>query len=104
MNKHLIYTIKETLSNNLSSRDDWMIMVKVIHDKEMHILNINKNDYYEFFMGGKLSNIQSIVRCWRLVQERYPELRGKDWELRQRQGGMMSSEILFLKQLKLFDF
>lgn len=103
MNKHLIGIIKETLSNNVPSRDDWMLVVKTVHDKEMEILNIQKEEFYDFFMSGKLSNVQTITRLWRLIQENHPDLRGEEWELRQRQGGMMSSEIVFLKQLKLFD-
>lgn len=104
MNTHLIGIIKDCLSNNLPSRDDWMLVVKFVYDKEMQIFNIQKEQFYDFFMGGKLSNVQTIVRCWRLIQEKYPDLRGEEWELRQRQAGLMSSEIVFLKQLRLFDF
>ena len=49
--------------------------------------------------------VHTIRRIWQLVQEKFPELRGKEWEQRQKQAGMISQEIAEEKyhQIQLFD-
>lgn len=104
MNKYLSKLIHSILSNNEKSRDDWMLMIKEVHDREMVIWAFTPDDYYKAFFSGKLSNVQTIIRLWRLLQEKCPELRGETWEERQRQGGMLAREIAEEKtQLEIFD-
>jgi hypothetical protein len=103
MNKYLSRIVRETLSKNKESRDDWMLVIKEVHDKELSLWCYDKKDYYDAFFSEKLSNVGSIVRLWRLIQEKCPELRGEEWELRQRQGGLMAKEIVEDNQLKLWD-
>ena len=102
MNKYLSRIVRETLTKNKESRDDWMLIIKEVHDKELALWCYDKEDYYEAFFSEKLSNVASIVRLWRLIQEKCPELRGVEWELRQRQGGLMAKEIVDDNQLKLW--
>jgi len=105
MNKYLSKLVKHILLNNEDCRDDWMLTIQKIHDAEMVLLSCSKEEYYETFFKCKLSNIDSITRLWRLLQEKHPELRGKTWLARQIQGGEIS--MLMAKeaytQLEIFD-
>ncbi len=86
----MIYSI---LVNNKDSRDDWMLVVKQIHDIEMATWGIGKEDYYDALFSLKLANPQTVSRIWRKIQEHCPELRGNFWEERQAQGGIVATEI-----------
>ena len=104
--KNLTKLIVRLLIDNYVLRDDWLELVRMIHTQEMETNNISKQDYYDsVFFTNKLSNTYTIKRMWGMVQEKRADLRGNDWEERQRQGGMMAKKmILFDKtQLKLFD-
>ena len=91
------------LSNNEESRDDVLIVVKIIHDFEMNVLGKSKLDYYDLVFQGKLSSLKTIDRIWRKVQENNQQLRGKEWMLRQVQAGIIAIETIMGKnQLKLF--
>jgi hypothetical protein len=87
----MIYSI---LVNNKESRDDWMLVVKQIHDTEMAMWGIQKEDYYDALFSLKLANPQTVSRIWRKIQERCPDLRGEFWEERQAQGGIVSAQIV----------
>jgi hypothetical protein len=83
-----------------------MTTIRMIHDKEMETHNIVQQDYYyAVFFTDKLSNTYTIKRLWQMVQEHRTDLRGKTWEERQRQGGMISKEMVFIdpRQLKMFS-
>jgi hypothetical protein len=103
MNRYLSRLINTTLQNKKETRDDWMLLVKEVHDKEMSLWCFERDNYYEAFFSEKLSNVCTIVRLWRLIQEKCPELRGDEWEQRQRQGGLMAKEIIDDNQLKLWE-
>lgn len=103
MNRYLTRLIKNILLNDESARDNWMDTIRQVHEKEMALWCYTKDQYYDAFFSGYLSNVQTIQRLWRLVQEKYPELRGKTWEERQKQGGMVASELAEITQLGLFD-
>lgn len=103
MNRYLTRLIKNILLNDVNARDNWMDTIRQVHDKEMAIWCFTKEQYYDALFGDHLSNVHTIKRLWQLVQEKYPELRGKSWEERQRQGGMVASEMAEIRQLGLFD-
>lgn len=88
------------------SRDEMLLCVKHIHENEMKTMKIEKADYYDALFEYKLSSITTIDRIWRKIQEDHKELRGKSWELRQAQAGLIKIEdTSYLKnQYKLFDF
>ncbi len=93
------------LYNNPELRDDWVSTIRMVHDIEMSINGIVQQDYYyAVFFTEKLSNVHTIKRLWQLVQENREDLRGKTWEERQRQGGMIAKEMVEInvQQLKLF--
>jgi hypothetical protein len=93
MNKYLTRLIKHILINDTAARDNWMDTIRQVHDREMQLWYFTKEQYYEAFFAGNLSNVHTIKRLWQLVQEKHPELRGETWEERQRQGGMVAAEM-----------
>lgn len=104
-NKNLTKRVFFLLLNNSELRDDWIGTIKSIHDEEMMNLGIPVESYYQaFFTSGKLSNIDTIKRIWALLQEKNKGLRGATWEERQKQGGIISKEMMFFdpKQLNMF--
>ena len=105
-NKTLTKSVFKILCNNPELRDDWLGKVRAIHDEEMILNNISEKEYYQtVFFTEKLSNTDTIKRIWALIQEKKEELRGLKWEERQRQGGIVSKDIIFfdIQQLKLFS-
>ena len=86
----MIYYI---LVNDIESRDNWMLVVKKVHDIEMVNYNIAKADYYDSLFSFKLTNPQTISRIWRKIQEHNVELRGQQWEDRQKAGGYIRNKI-----------
>ena len=82
MNKYLTRLIKHILVSDEVARDNWLLTVQKVHEREMSLWCFTREEYFEAVFGEKLSNVQSITRCWRLLQEKHPELRGKEWEER----------------------
>lgn len=106
-NKNLTKIIINLLTTNFELRDDWLGTIRMIHNSEMQLHNISQQDYYSaVFFTDKLSNTDTIKRLWAMVQENRADLRGKNWEERQRQGGVISKQIIFIdpKQLKMFSY
>ena len=95
----LIFSVLRDLPE---TRDDWMLLVKIIHDTEMSVRKIPKENYYDHFFNSEFSNVDSIKRVWALIQERNPKLRGEKWEERQRSGKEVADEIVSHYQLDLF--
>jgi hypothetical protein len=91
--KYLSRFVKQTLVKSIEARDDLMLTIKLVHDKEMELWCYTKEQYYDAFYSGNLSNVHTIRRIWQFVQEKNPDLRGKDWIERQKQGGLISQEI-----------
>jgi hypothetical protein len=105
-NKNLTKIILSLLVNNPELRDDWVSIIRMVHDIEMDLHKIVVQDYYyAVFFTEKLSNVHTIKRLWQMVQESREDLRGKTWEERQKQGGMIAKEMVFIdpKQLKMFS-
>jgi hypothetical protein len=105
-NKNLTKIIFNLLVNDEALRDDWLSTIRMVHDIEMKNHSIIQQDYYyAIFFTDKLSNVTTVKRIWQLVQENCSAIRGKTWEERQMQGGMISKEMVFfdVKQLKMFD-
>ncbi len=103
MNNYLTRLVKNILLENEIARDDWMLTIQIVHDKEMALWYYKKEDYYDAVFSKKLSNVDTIKRLWALLQERIPELRGAKWQERQIQGGMVANDIVDDLQIKLWD-
>lgn len=101
LNNYITKLVISILRNNEIARDDMMVVIKTIHDFELSILKKKKEDYYDVFFSNTLSNVRTISRVWRKIQEHMPELRGKEWELRQIKSSEISDEMID-NQLKLF--
>jgi|APGre2960657404_1045060.scaffolds.fasta_scaffold184477_2 hypothetical protein len=102
LSRYITKLVISILEKNEIARDDVMIVIKTIHDFEMAVLKKNKEDYYDMVFYGTLSKVETIARVWRKVQEDKPELRGKEWELRQMRAGQISLDLALNNQLKLF--
>jgi hypothetical protein len=105
-NKNLTKVILNLLIESESLRDDWVSTIRMVHDMEMENNGIVMQDYYyAVFFTEKLSNVHTIKRLWQMVQEHRADLRGKNWEERQRQGGAVANDMIFINplQLKMFD-
>lgn len=103
MNNYITKLVKHILLNNEDARDDWMLTIKEVHDREMEVWAYSKEQYYEAFFSNRLTNCQTIIRLWRLIQEKYPELRGKEWTERQMQAGIIKADFI-KKHFSQLDF
>ena len=105
MKKYLSRLVKQILIKDASCRDDLMKTLKEVHDRELSLWSYSKSEYYDAFFSEKLSNPETVGRLWRLLQEKFPELRGEQWEERQIRAGLISREAAegTLFQLDLFD-
>jgi hypothetical protein len=101
--KYITKLVLTILEKNEISRDDVMLVIKYIHDFEMGVLKKKKDDYYDMVFNSTLSKHTTIDRIWRKVQEEHPELRGKEWELRQMKAGQISLDLALKNQLNLFE-
>ncbi len=82
-NLKLIYNI---LTTTVETRDDWLLMIKMVHDYELEQYGIEKNKYYEaIFEKRILTNVSTIIRYWRKVQQENVHLRGEKWDERQQE-------------------
>lgn len=102
LSRYITKLVISILEKNEIARDDVMIVIKTIHDFEMAVLKKNKEDYYDMVFFGTLSKVETISRVWRKVQDDKPDLRGKEWELRQMRAGQISIDLALNNQLKLF--
>lgn len=109
INASLIQLIYNILSNDVETRDDWMLCIKEIHSIEMTFKGISKNDYFAKLFEkndegeySNFSNVHTIKRLWQKVQEDFPNLRGVTWEERQRQGGQYVPNTIDEQQLSFF--
>ena len=111
INATLIQLIYNLLSNDVETRDDWMLCIKEIHTIEMTFKGISKNDYFVKFYEknedgeySNFSNVHTIKRLWQKVQEDFPNLRGLNWEGRQKQGVQyVVSNDYYDNQLNIFS-
>ena len=90
---HISKMVFNLLRDDAESRDDWMLMIKKVHDIEMQYFSITKEDFYDNFFNNKFSNVDTIKRLWAFLQEKFPELRGEQWNDRQIQGGQIAHDI-----------
>lgn len=110
INASLIRLIYNVLSNDVESRDDWMLCIKKIHSFEMMHNGVLTSEYFEKLFEkdedgeySYFSNVHTIKRLWQKVQEDFPHLRGDTWEERQRQGGQYNVNTYYEdSQLQLF--
>jgi hypothetical protein len=99
----LIYNI---LTSKDETRDDWLLTIKMVHDYEMIQMGIPNAEYYEsLFEKRILTNVHSIIRDWRKVQQDNEHLRGEEWSERQKCSNTFKEEYKYYtdKQYSLFS-
>lgn len=86
--------ITQILHNNEESRNDMMLTAKIIYDSELASMDKTKEHMYECFFNHKLSSIKTIDRSWRMIQEENENLRGSEWNKRQKKSIEIAQEII----------
>jgi hypothetical protein len=76
------------------TRDDVFYLIKMLHDWQMEHYNIPQSKYYDYLFGEKLFSTKTIDRTWRKALADHPELRGKNWQKRQIQAGLMALKLV----------
>lgn len=86
MSKKIKDIVKEFLEKRPETRDcnytlyAWYMHLYVEEYRQLSLL-----EYLQCMTEGKYPKIETVTRCSRQLQEKHPELRGKEWKERQRQ-------------------
>jgi len=87
----------DTLQKNTKARDNDFTLIYEVYRREIRKYKFGGlKRLYSLFRRGKVSPPETITRTRRALQERYAELRGKDYEKRKKR------EQEVINQLKLF--
>jgi hypothetical protein len=98
-NLKLIYNI---LTTRVETRDDWLLMLQMVHNYELKQYNIEKTQYYEaLFEKRILTNVHTIIRYWRKVQQENEHLRGEKWDERQQESNNFRKNY---KQITQYEY
>ncbi len=62
---HISRIVFSLLRDDNETRDDWMLMIRRVHDIEMKYHSITKSEYYDNFYANKFSNVDSIGRFFK---------------------------------------
>lgn len=107
MSNYITRSLIKLLEEHEETRDNVLLCVQYIHDIEMKLLGLPNSSYYDAVFNRKLSAVETIGRTWRKIQEDIPELRGLEWEVRQKLAGRWRDNIpncnLMRNQLNLFE-
>ena len=88
--------VEELLTHYPELRDSEKRVVVNIWAKEIEKMGLPIEPYtpfFKLFLEGKISNHDSITRCWRKVQEDNPQLRGVTWVDRQKNSNIAKIEF-----------
>lgn len=78
--------VAEILFKYPQTRDcNYKLYGNFLHFYHPEVLVGSVLDYLSSMTEEKYPKIETITRCSRQLQEKYPHLRGKEWEQRQRQ-------------------
>jgi len=95
--KDISNTVKQLLEKYHHLRDDDYRLIATIWKYEAggnDVLNdMSANDFLQIIADGKLTNSESIRRSRQKVQENYPELRGKSYRKRKKEGDNFKGQI-----------
>ena len=72
-------TVKKILTDKAPTKDNDSLLLAYFWQRE---LSGNTDNVLKALATGMLSSAESITRCRRKVQEKYPELRGNSWKKR----------------------
>lgn len=74
--------IKNLLINMPNSRDYDKVLLTLVWEFELHNLeksNCTAMEFFDLYSLHKVSNVDSVSRIKRKIQEEIPELRGEKW-------------------------
>jgi len=86
----ILKTFPETRDN------DNFLISKIIKDISEHDLKrISANSFLISIEMGEYGSLESITRCRRKLQEKFPELRGKLWKSRKHLTNEVKNQLRF---------
>jgi len=96
--KNKVNTLKTKVSNILQediayADDDQRLVARIIWDSMSNHDISAKELLQNMFIHKKYPKPKSIERCSRLLQEKYPGLRGKNWVQRQKKSEQAKNNI-----------
>lgn len=87
--------VKEILTNNSHCRDEDTYLVYNVWANEMSkdINEITLVETLSLWKNKKISHPSAIMRARRKVQEQFPTLRGKKWDIRHKEQSNVRSQL-----------
>ena len=86
--------IKKILIENPATRDNAIHLASVYYDTLIGDINLRTAAYLLRAMyKGEVPSMDTISRCSRLLQEKNPELRGKNWAKRQGKAEVIRTDV-----------
>ncbi len=84
--KNIKEKVKEILTKYPATRDcNYKLYGNFMHFNYPETSSISFYDYLHGMIAEKYPKLETITRCSRQLQEKFIELRGLEWEERQRQ-------------------
>lgn len=84
MRKELYNRIYQLLIVKPAYRDDDNLLCCRVWHECLPDKSISAFEFLEFYRDNKLPKADTISRFRRLIENKHPELRGKEWERRQK--------------------
>ena len=79
--------VRQILTDNPATRDSNIHLASVLYEKYIGAIELKTAAYLLRAMYKKeVPTMDSISRCSRILQEKNPDLRGKEWDKRQANG------------------
>ena len=91
--KQLTKTVKWLLKNEPETRDNNRKLTMSVWSINLNRMKRGMEWLALMYVEGKLPEADTITRLSRLIQEKYPELRGKDWDKRHKKQETVKQDI-----------
>lgn len=78
--------VKDILTKYPPTRDcNYKLYGNLLYVYFPELLSVSLHNYLNSMIRGEYPKIETVTRCSRQLQEKFPELRGKEWKERQKQ-------------------
>ncbi len=91
--KQLTNTVKWLLENEPETRDNNKLLCSRIWAMQLRKQGKGIEWFISEYVANKLYEADTITRLSRLIQEKHPELRGKDWDKRHKKQETVKQDI-----------
>lgn len=91
-------TVLKVLQNNTKSRDDDRLLITLVWKEQFPLIEFwSYEKFQKEFINGKLFHTESIRRNRAILQNKYPELQGKNYKKRKEHQMEVKKEIIVLE-------